>query len=628
MGRFFTILSFFALLSCTALAQLRIEVVGVPPLLTPSSSLYLASDLNNWSPGDPNYRFRKDTSGVYYIDIPNNPARFEFKITQGNWTMVEGDSAGAPLRNRLYDASELTNKNLLQIKISGWERKIVYTFIIKKLPRNTPHDAQLYITGNFNDWDPANPLYKVYKNVDGTYRTTIHTEKDPVEYKFTRGEWNSIEGRESGKARPNRVIYRDSKVNHMSVDVEIDGWEDLTASFHFYSFYDLLLLFAVFQGILLIVAIPTIQNYNRSANRWLVITIGVASLMILLRTIGSYREAAQAFTKVLLMPDFILFLYVPLFYFYLQKLLFNQSAKPMRQVLFFLPAILQCFVYLPFFLMGERTLQLNFMMQDWKLMGVFLGTGLLALAWNTYFWFLFRKTFRFYREQYQSHFSYEQNLNYLNTVLFIQAICLGLWYFLFIMLGLGHWLEFDVTQIVERSVDAIWLAFSTITYFVGFFAIHQPEIFKVSPQALSIFGEIVTPPSVQQNEENVTDKKTEQPEDIQALKTQVEEYMVKHKPYTNPKLSLNELAGKIKLAPHSLSRVINDGFNKNFFDFINSYRVEEFKKRVDNPKFKNYTLLSIAYEVGFNSKTAFNRSFKKMTGQTPRDYYNESRLEE
>lgn len=615
------------LLSYAALAQLRIEIVATPPLATPGSSLYLASDLNNWSPGDPDYRFKKDESGVYFMELPYTPAKFEYKITQGNWTMVEGDSAGAPLRNRVYDPVATTDKHLLRIRIRGWEKKIVYTFIIKKLPENTPHDAQLFITGNFNEWEAGNPLYKLYKNVDGTYRTTIHTERDPVEYKFTRGNWKSIEGRESGKARPNRVIYRDSKINHMSVDVEIDGWEDLTASFHFYSIYDLLLLFSVFQGLLLIIAIPTIQNYNRAANRWLVITIGVASLMILLRTIASYREAAQAFTKLLLIPDFVLFLYVPLFYLYLQKLLFNQSAKPVRQVLLFLPAILQCFVYLPFFLMGDRTLQLSFMMQDWKLMAVFLGTGLLALAWNTYFWFLFRSTFRFYREQYQSHFSYEQNLHYLNTVLFIQAICLGLWYFLFIMLGLGHWFEFDVTQIVERSVDAIWLAFSMITYFVGYFAIHQPEIFKISPQPSSIFGEI-SPAPVAENEETVTDKKSEQPEDMQTVRAQVEEYMVSNKPYTNPKLSLNELAGKLKLPPHTLSRVINDGFEKNFFDFINSYRIDEFKKRVDNPKFKNYTLLSIAYEVGFNSKTAFNRSFKKITGQTPRDYYNESRLDE
>lgn len=616
-----------ALVSHGAFAQLRIEIEEVPALISPGAALFLASDLNNWSPGDPNYKFRKDSTGKYYLDLAAVPAKFGYKITQGNWTMVEGDSAGSPVPDRIYDASRQADRHLVRIRIRGWEKKIVYTFIIKSLPKNTPHDAEIFISGNFNDWEPANPLYKAYKNVDGTYRTTIYTDKDPVEYKFTRGSWESIEGRESGKALPNRTIYRDSKVDHMSISVEIDGWEDLSASFHFYSLYDLLLLFAVFQGILLIIAIPSMQNYNRAANRWLVITIAVASLMILLRTIGGYREASQAFGKILLLPDFILFLYMPAFYIYLQKLLFNYSEKPIRRFSFFLPVLLQCFVYLPFFLISDRELHLQFLVRDPKLFGVFLGTGLLALGWNTYFWFLFRKTFRFYREQYQSHFSYEQNLHYLNTVMFIQGLCLGLWYFLFLMLGLGYGFGFNVTQIVEGSVDAIWLAFSTITYFVGYFAIHQPEIFKLSSQPQSLF-EPAADAGDEEAPEGFASKRVEQVEDIAGLKRQVEECMAKDKPYTNPKLSLSELAGKLKMSQHTLSRVINDGFEKNFFDFINSYRIDDFKKRVDNPKFKNYTLLSIAYEVGFNSKTAFNRSFKKITGQTPRDYYNATRPEE
>lgn len=616
-----------ALVSSAAFAQLRIEIVDAPALISPGASLFLASDLNNWSPGDPNYRFRKDSTGKYYLDIAAAPSKFGYKITQGNWTMVEGDSAGSPVPDRVYDASRQADKHLVRISIRGWEKKIVYTFIIKSLPKNTPHDAEIFISGNFNDWEPANPLYKAYKNVDGTYRTTIYTDKDPVEYKFTRGSWESIEGRESGKALPNRTIYRDSKVDHTSINVEINGWEDLSASFHFYSLYDLLLLFAVFQGILLIIAIPSIQNYNRAANRWLVITIAVASLMILLRTIGGYREASQAFGKILLLPDFILFLYMPAFYIYLQKLLFNHSEKPLMRFSLFLPVLLQCFVYLPFFLISDRELHLQFLVRDARLFGVFLGTGLLALGWNTYFWFLFRKTFRFYREQYQSHFSYEQNLHYLNTVMFIQGLCLGLWYFLFLMLGLGYGFGFDVTRIVEGSVDAIWLAFSTITYFVGYFAIHQPEIFKLSSQPQSLF-EVAAIAGDEEAPEGSASKRAEPIEDIVGLKRQVEEYMAKDKPYTNPKLSLSELAGKLKMSQHTLSRVINDGFEKNFFDFINSYRIDDFKRRVDNPKFKNYTLLSIAYEVGFNSKTAFNRSFKKITGQTPRDYYNASRPEE
>lgn len=73
-----------------------------------------------------------------------------------------------------------------------------------------------------------------------------------------------------------------------------------------------------------------------------------------------------------------------------------------------------------------------------------------------------------------------------------------------------------------------------------------------------------------------------------------------------------------------LSRVINDGFEHNFFDFINYYRVAEFKQRMADPRHRNATLLSIAFEVGFNSKTAFNRAFKKITDQTPRTYFNQA----
>ena len=86
-------------------------------------------------------------------------------------------------------------------------------------------------------------------------------------------------------------------------------------------------------------------------------------------------------------------------------------------------------------------------------------------------------------------------------------------------------------------------------------------------------------------------------------------------------MTLNDLAAKLKVQPHVLSKVINDGFEKNFFDLVNTYRIEEFKRRIEDPRYKNYTLLSLAFEVGFNSKTAFNRSFKKITNQTPSDFF-------
>jgi YesN/AraC family two-component response regulator len=162
------------------------------------------------------------------------------------------------------------------------------------------------------------------------------------------------------------------------------------------------------------------------------------------------------------------------------------------------------------------------------------------------------------------------------------------------------------------------LAFSTIPHLLGYFAIHQPEIFKLPQQNLTLFGstEIVV-------EKAITPRVSEETHDdnLQVLKEKVEAYMQKHTPFTNPKLTLNDLAAKIKIPPHILSKVINEGFDKNFFDFVNTYRIEEFKKRMEDPKNKNFTLLGIAFDVGFNSKTAFNRSFKKITNQTPSEYF-------
>ncbi|GAB2575241.1 hypothetical protein GCM10027190_26240 [Spirosoma areae] len=603
-----------------ATAQVRIVIVKHPPLLIPDAPLYLAGTLNNWNPGDPAYKFSPDTAGVYTLFLPKAPTRFAYKITQGNWTLVEGDAAGNNLADRTYNRRKEADPNRVEVRIAGWEKRIRYEFIIRQIPDNTPQDATLYIAGNFNNWNPADPFHKLTRSADGTWRVTIYTELSRIEYKFTRGAWQSVESRETGKACPNRIIFRNSGVNTKGVETKIDGWEDLTGTFHFFLLYDLLLLFSAFQGLLLIVAIPTIQNYNRPANRWLVGSIALASVVLLIQVLSDYREVAQTFTKLLLLPDFMLFLYAPLFYFYLQKLLFNVKSVSSRWLYHFTPTIALFLVYLPYFLMNGQAFQYKIIGQDWLLQAVFLVVGVLAWGWNVYYWLLFRRAIRFYREQYKTHYSYEQNLQYLNTVLLIQVACLSLWLFMFVLLGLGQVVNVDVAPIVERIIDGIWLVFSLITYFVGYFAIHQPETFKVAPQTFSIFDDVLEVPA---QAALLTPLRVtpDQDESLPPLKEKIEHYLLKHKPYTNPQLSLSELATRLKMTPHMLSRVINDGFGKNFFDFINTYRIEEFKRRAEAPHYKHFTLLGIAYEVGFNSKSAFNRSFKKITSQTPREYF-------
>lgn len=105
--------------------------------------------------------------------------------------------------------------------------------------------------------------------------------------------------------------------------------------------------------------------------------------------------------------------------------------------------------------------------------------------------------------------------------------------------------------------------------------------------------------------------------EIAKYKLILENFIKNSEPYLNPNLSLKELAKNIALHPNKLSWLLNAEFNKNFNDYINQFRLSHFKTVALNPKFKHITILGLAYDSGFNSKSVFNTFFKKIEGITP-----------
>lgn len=612
---------YFFFLSQLISAQVKIEVEVLSPFLDANKPLFVALDYNKWNPGDPAYILNKEKENLYSIVLENVPSSFEYKFTQGSWMLVEGTPSGEGLPNRSFDRN-VTKSSIVKAKILGWEKQVAYDIIVDNIPENTPKDAEIFVSGNFNNWESGNADYQLKRNIQGQYTTRIYSDMAKLEFKFTRGTWESVEARESGKARPNRIIYRSSDINNKSVNVTIEGWEDLMGTLHVYSLFDFLLLFAVFQGILLVIAIPLIQNANIEANRWLILSIIISSMSILLYLMSNFQTFVNRFPGIVILHDFIYFVYAPIFYFYLIKLLYNVHFLPSKWYLHFVPFMVQFFVYLPFLMQNDKRFLLDLMEQKLILTYIFGGSGIFGLLWNVYYWYLFRKTIVAYKLEFQTNLSYEQNLNYLNTVSVIQFVVLCFWAFSIVAILVGHYFNIDNIRLFENSVDLTWLAFSIITYFVGYFAIHQSETFKAQPQKISIFDDLLET-AVNLNQKVVAND----PEHIKKDVEKLEKFMVDHSPFKNPKVSLSELASQIQIPSHLLSKIINDHYHQNFFDFINHYRIEEFKKMVIDPKNQNLTFLGLAYEVGFNSKTAFNRSFKKITNQTPREYLDSIKLQ-
>lgn len=162
--------------------------------------------------------------------------------------------------------------------------------------------------------------------------------------------------------------------------------------------------------------------------------------------------------------------------------------------------------------------------------------------------------------------------------------------------------------------NMIFLSITLLVFFLGYHGVRQQIIF--SPEDLKIDNK-KSKTSIEKAQYIKSSLKENESKEL--LKKLVE-LMEEDKPYLDGKLSLNQVAEKLNISSNHLSQVINENLNKNFFDFVNGYRVEAIKKRMLDSESKNITLLGLAFESGFNSKSSFNNIFKKVTGETPSQF--------
>ena len=189
----------------------------------------------------------------------------------------------------------------------------------------------------------------------------------------------------------------------------------------------------------------------------------------------------------------------------------------------------------------------------------------------------------------------------------------NLLYFVFIGMIFYWIIDLVDTFIVSLTYRQYWfsyLGFSIMIYFLGIFG-------YANRTSLPIQRKLQFEPEKKTVEE---EKEEEEQIDLNPQKTNIKNLVEGEELYLNPDITLVELAERLKMGSHELSKILNVGFEKNFNDFINSYRVMAVQEKIKNKETEQFTMLSLAMDAGFNSKATFNRAFKKFAGMSPTEY--------
>jgi len=211
-----------------------------------------------------------------------------------------------------------------------------------------------------------------------------------------------------------------------------------------------------------------------------------------------------------------------------------------------------------------------------------------------------------YRKKIKTYFSHLEpfSLEWLRQLLIAAVICYGIIHLLYLTDLFYPVASFGILQVFSYTLGTLYLVF------LGFFGLRQGNLFhahKINLNLEEAAFEKPGEPPLQTREEQFIQK--------------LQNHMREKKPYLTPDLTIARLSNQLEVTPEYLSKILNGYLKCSFFDFVNHYRIEEFKAKCLEDENSKLTLMGLAYDSGFNSKATFNRVFKNATGLTPGAYF-------
>ena len=360
-------------------------------------------------------------------------------------------------------------------------------------------------------------------------------------------------------------------------------------------------ILASFQLLFVAVFLIAHKKGNRTNNRLL----GFVFLLFSL-SLGDFALRISGiefrYQVIHLIDDGFFFLYGPLLYFYVRRVVYIDLRWRVKDLLHLIPIMIYC-IYLVYALVvldQEEQQELTQKIVTASLPAWMYLAGLSIYVYIiTYLW-LANRTVNTYRSVIKSKYSSVDKINL-------------------------SWLKFIIQSFA--AITVISMIHNVIPVFGNFVFLYATLIFlliftfffinRVLVKALNQ-PEIFAGIELEEVQEKYSGSHLKEDE-LEQYFSELQSLLATEKLFLNPDLTLQNLAERMQLSSKVISQVINQRSEKNFFDFINSYRCEEAKNLMmdSDPK---VTILEILYEVGFNSKSSFNKEFKKLNGSTPTEY--------
>ncbi|MFS4466640.1 helix-turn-helix domain-containing protein [Maribacter sp. 2210JD10-5] len=359
---------------------------------------------------------------------------------------------------------------------------------------------------------------------------------------------------------------------------------------------DVLLLMGISQGVFLTVTLPIVHQKNTKPNSILSIQLAMTSILLLSKFILTKATESWVIQYASTL-EFIIFLFGPLGYMYIRRLLIKGDQNFILSWFHYVPAIFYGLFLL--YLCSYSQAEYVALYRGGYLRVIFSAVEALALISNVYYLFRCGKLIFNFEKNEKEQLSFSQpSLRFLKVMFGGIALILMLWAFSFITS-----IAFGFNN-AYLNYNTVWIALPLLVYGIGFYALRQPEIFRVQLA----------------QKENAKQKNRLDETETRELQSSLHTLIHKEHIYLDNELTLAVLAEQLNTSPNNLSWLLNNVYNSNFYDYINQFRVAAFLEKLDKKEHQRQTLLALSMEVGFKSKSTFNKAFKAKLQETPSNY--------